>query len=212
MKKDTNLNPDINPDGKKTFNDNADRPVVRNARPEDAARLLEIYAWYVLHTAISFEWTVPTVEEFRGRMEKTLRRYPYLVVEEGGEVQGYAYAGPFVGREAYRWSAELTIYLDHHLQKRGLGRMLYAALEEELKKRGFLNLYACIGLPEKEDEYLTSNSADFHAHLGFTLAGTFRSCGHKFGRWYHMIWMEKIIGDHKTGSENSPIPGGGQDE
>lgn len=79
----------------------------------------------------------------------------------------------------------------------GLGRQLYKALEQRLAQMGVLNLYACIGWPEAEDEYLTRNSAQFHEHLGFTLAGTFRRCGYKFGRWYDMVWMEKILGEHR---------------
>ena len=68
---------------------------------------------------------------------------------------------------------------------------------------GVLNLYACIGYPQAEDEYLTKNSAQFHEHLGFTLAGTFHNCGYKFGRWYDMIWMEKVIGEHRPISRTS---------
>ena len=78
-----------------------------------------------------------------------------------------------------------------------MGRMLYEALETVLKEMGILNLYACIGYPETEDEYLTRNSADFHAHLGFEKVGEFHKCGYKFDRWYSMIWMEKIIGEHE---------------
>ena len=95
------------------------------------------------------------------------------------------------------WAAELTIYLDHDARHGGLGRTLYEALADRLKGMGVLNLYARIGYPQKEDEYLTKNSAQFHAHLGFTLAGTFHNCGYKFGRWYDMVWMEKIIGEHR---------------
>ena len=109
---------------------------------------------------------------------------------------GYAYARPFVGRKAYSHSAEVTIYIDHNVKKHGYGRRLYEALEEKLKAQGILNLYACIGYPETEDEYLTRNSAEFHAHLGFETVGRFRKCGYKFGRWYDMIWMEKMIGEH----------------
>ena len=130
-------------------------------------------------------------------MVRTMSRYPYLVVEENGVIQGYAYAGPFVGRAAYDWSCEMTIYLDHNVQKCGMGRKLYETMEQELGKMGILNLYACIGYPDKDDEYLTTNSADFHAHLGYTRVGLFHKCGYKFGRWYHMIWMEKIIGKHE---------------
>lgn len=96
-----------------------------------------------------------------------------------------------MGRAAYDWAAELTIYLDHDARRGGLGRVLYEALADRLKAMGVLNLYACIGYPQVEDEYLTRNSAQFHEHLGFTLAGTFHNCGYKFGRWYDMIWMEK---------------------
>ena len=178
-------------------------PVIRYATLADAPRILEIYAFYVEHTAISFEYTVPTLEEFRGRMERTLRRYPYLVVEEAGRIEGYCYAGPFVGRAAYDWSAELTIYLDPGAKKRGYGRLLYEALEKELSEMGVLNLYACIGQTDTEDEYLTNNSPQFHAHMGFSLVGKFQKCGYKFGRWYDMIWMEKLIGVH--GPDQPPV-------
>ncbi|MBD5532473.1 MAG: GNAT family N-acetyltransferase [Lachnospiraceae bacterium] len=170
---------------------------IRTATPEDAARILEIYAYYVEHTAISFEYTVPTLSEFQNRIKRTLERYPYLVIETDDGIQGYAYAGSFIGRAAYQHSCEMTIYLDPHSHKQGLGRKLYEALENRLKEMGFLNLYACIGWPETEDEYLNRNSADFHAHLGYTKAGTFHKCGYKFDRWYDMIWMEKLIGAHQ---------------
>ena len=169
---------------------------IRSAVPEDAARLREIYAYYVENTAISFEYEVPSLEEFRGRIENTLKKYPYLVLEEDGIVQGYTYAGVFKARAAYDRSCEVTVYLAPAAKGRGFGRRLYAALEEALKARGILNLYACIGDPLTEDEYLTKNSERFHQHLGYTKVGEFHRCGYKFGRWYNMIWMEKIIGEH----------------
>ena len=169
---------------------------IRSAALSDAKRLLEIYAYYVRETAVSFEYDVPSLSEFETRMRNTLKNYPYLVIEVNGRIAGYAYAGPFVGRQAYDRSCELSIYLDRTACKHGLGRRLYEAMESELKKRGFLNLYASIAYPESEDEFLTRNSADFHAHMGFSEVGRFHKCGHKFGRWYDMIWMEKIIGDH----------------
>lgn len=171
---------------------------IRTATEADAEALLKIYAYYVENTAITFEYDVPTLEEFRSRIEKTLEKYPYLVIEQDDKIKGYAYAGAFIARAAYDWSAELSIYLAHDAVKGGLGRMLYEALENEMKTRGYLNLYACIGYPIEEDEYLTKNSAQFHAHLGFQTVGEFYKCGYKFGRWYNMIWMEKIIGEHKN--------------
>ncbi len=178
-----------------------DQSRIRSARPEDAERLLEIYGYYVEHTAITFEYDVPSLSCFRQRMAETMEKYPYLIAELDGKVLGYAYAGPFIRRAAYDWSCETTIYLDHCARKRGLGRKLYGALEERLKEMGILNMYACIAYPEREDEYLTGNSADFHAHLGFSRAGEFHRCGFKFGRWYNMIWMEKIIGVHEEGGK-----------
>ena len=86
---------------------------VGNAELKDAERLLEIYDYYVKYTAITFEYDTPSLSEFQKRMENTLQRYPYLVIEKDGRIQGYAYAGPFVGRAAYDWACELTIYLDH---------------------------------------------------------------------------------------------------
>lgn len=175
---------------------------IRKAALTDAERLLEIYDYYVNNTAITFEYETPMIGEFSSRMEQTMKRYPYLVILQDGKIEGYAYAGPFVGRAAYDWSCEMTIYLDHEAQKQGLGRKLYEALEEALKSMGILNLYACIGYLETPDEYLTTNSADFHAHLGFAEIGHFHQCGYKFDRWYDMIWMEKIIGKH----EDNQVP------
>lgn len=168
-------------------------PKIRDAEAADAERLLEIYDYYVKNTAITFEYDTPSLAEFTARMEKTMKRYPYLVVEKDGRIMGYAYAGIFKDRAAYDWSCETTIYLDPEERKNGLGRLLYEALEERLKAMGIRNLYACIGYPEEEDEYLTKNSAEFHEHLGYTKVGEFHRCGCKFGRWYHMIWMEKLL-------------------
>ena len=170
--------------------------MIRNASPNDSERLLEIYAYYVANTAVSFEYDVPSLEEFRTRIENTLRKYPYLVLEEDGVIQGYAYAGPFKGRAAYDHSCEVSIYVDRHARGRGYGRKLYEALEEKLRAQGILNMYACIGSPIVEDEYLTRNSELFHQHLGFVKVGEFHQCGYKFHHWYNSVWMEKIIGDH----------------
>ncbi len=166
---------------------------IRNARPDDADRLLKIYAWYVINTAVTFDYDVPSPEVFRQRIEHTLKKYPYLVLEENGVIQGYAYAGVFKDRAAYDHCCETTIYLAHDARGRGYGKLLYAALEEALKARGIINLYACIGDPIVPDEYLTKDSEMFHRHLGYETVGQFHRCGYKFGRWYNMIWMEKIL-------------------
>lgn len=170
---------------------------IRVARIEDAEALLEIYRPYVEKTAISFEYDVPSLAEFKGRMEKTLRKYPYLVAENSKEIIGYTYAGPFVGRAAYDWGIETTIYIKEDMKRLGAGKKLYEALEKILKAQNILNMNACIGYPDIEDEYLNKNSVEFHSHMGFKMVGEFHKCGYKFGRWYNMVWMEKIIGEHK---------------
>ena len=171
--------------------------IIRSATTEDAARLLEIYAYYVENTAISFECEVPSLEEFKNRIAATLKKYPYLVLEEDGMIRGYAYAGIFKGRAAYDHCCEVTIYLDRDSKRHGFARALYEELEKELRKIGIINLYACIADPVSEDEYLTKNSEQFHQHMGYAKVGEFHKCGYKFGRWYNMIWMEKMIGEHR---------------
>ena len=170
--------------------------MIRSATKEDAGRLLEIYAYYVRDTAVTFEYDVPSPSEFEGRIAATLERYPYLVLEEDGIIRGYAYAGVFKDRAAYSRSCETTVYVERGSRGRGFGRALYEALEQALRERGILNMYACIGDPVEEDEYLTRDSERFHQRMGFSKVGTFHRCGFKFGRWYNMIWMEKIIGEH----------------
>ncbi len=172
--------------------------VIRSATMDDAEAILKIYTYYVEKTAITFEYDVPSLDEMKSRITKTLKKYPYLVILHEGKIQGYAYAGPFKERAAYDWSVETTIYLAHDAVKGGLGKKLYLALEESLKEMGILNLYACIGYPIEEDAYLTKNSAQFHEHLGYVTVGRFHKCGYKFNCWYDMIWMEKVIGVHDT--------------
>ena len=171
--------------------------VIRAATREDAGSLLKIYSYYVENTAISFEYVAPSLDEFSKRISSTLEKYPYIVLEDDGLIRGYAYAGAFHSRAAYAHCCEVTIYLDHDSKGNGYGKALYEALEKALKKMGIINLYACIADPEVEDEYLTKNSECFHQHIGYTKVGEFHKCGYKFGRWYNMIWMEKMIGEHR---------------
>lgn len=176
--------------------------VIRAAAPSDAPRLLEIYAPYVRETAITFEYTVPSLDEFRGRIEKTLRRWPYLAAVADGRVIGYAYAAAFKERAAYAWSAELSIYTARDAHGRGAGRALYEALERCLSEQGVHNVNACIATPQTDDEYLTHDSIHFHAHMGYRVVGEFSRCACKFGRWYNMTWMEKHLLPH----EPNPAP------
>lgn len=166
---------------------------LRAALEQDAPALLTIYAPYVEKTAITFEYAVPTKEDFCRRITQTLLLYPWLVAEQAGKLLGYAYASPFHPRAAYAWCAEVSIYLRENARGRGLGKKLYACLEDILKAQGFMLLYACIAASSVEDETLTHASIRFHEREGYRLAGTFPRCGFKFGRWYDMVWMEKRL-------------------
>lgn len=169
---------------------------IRLATPSDAEEILNIYAPYITDTAITFEYTVPSLEDFRQRIVNTLQKYPYLVALEDDKIVGYAYAGVFKGRAAYDHCVETSIYVQMDAHGKGIGKALYAELEKRLKKQGILNVNACITWSEKENEYVTHQSPDFHEHLGYKRCAHFHQCGYKFGQWFDMIWMEKMIGEH----------------
>lgn len=167
--------------------------MIRAATQQDAPALLEIYGYYVKNTAITYEYEVPTEEEFRQRIRNTLSQYPYLVWEENGKILGYAYAGRFFQRKSFDWAAEATVYVHKDARGQGIGKRLYERLEECLRLQGCVYLNVRIAYPETEDEYLTRNSVRFHAHMGYRLCAHFHSCAHKFGRWYDLVQMEKYL-------------------
>jgi L-amino acid N-acyltransferase YncA len=186
-----------------------DDVAIRLATVKDAPDLLAIYAPYVKETAITFEYQVPSLEDFQNRIRSTLHRFPYFVAEKRGEIVGYAYLGYFNIREAYDHSAETSIYVAKEQRHSGIGGRLYEAIEKAARAMHIYNLNACIGYPmndREEDPYLSRNSPEFHAHLGYKLVGRFHKCGYKFGRWYDMIWMEKMLGEHLVPADFIPYP------
>ena len=176
---------------------------IRQASIEDAPSLLSIYRPYVENTAITFEEDPPSLEDFQHRIASTLEWYPYLAALADGRLAGYAYAGPFHPRKAYDHAAELSIYVAPPVHHRGLGKALYGQLESILLSQQVFNLYACIAVTKGEDPFLPKDSPLFHRSLGFKTLGRFEKCGYKFGRWYNMIWMEKLIGEHKN--QQAPV-------
>ncbi|MDP4153826.1 MAG: N-acetyltransferase family protein [Bacillota bacterium] len=170
--------------------------IIRMAATADAEEILRIYAPYVKSTAISFEYDVPSVEEFAERINNTLKKYPYILAIENNQIIGYAYASSFKGRAAYDWAVETTIYIRQDCHGKGIGKILYLHLEEILKRQNILNLNACIAYTSSENAHLTNASTYFHERLGYKKVAHFKKCGYKFGNWYDMIWMEKIIGEH----------------
>ena len=172
--------------------------MIRFAKMEDAEELLALYTPYVTDTVITFEYEVPSLEEFKDRMRQTMRKYPYLVAEQNGEILGYSCAGAFKGRAAYDWAVETSIYVKHDKKGQKIGRALYDALEVQLRRQNIVNVNACIASPAVEDAYLTRDSILFHEKLGYQMVGEFHQCGYKFDTWYNMVWMEKMIGEHKV--------------
>lgn len=162
---------------------------IRMANEKDTEEILEIYAPYVIDTAITFEYDIPTKEDFKNRISNTLLRYPYLVAVSGDEILGYAYASEFKKRAAYDWAVETSIYVKQGSKEQGIGKKLYLALENILKKQNIINMNACISYPNPK-------SIGFHEHMGYKTVGHFTKCGYKFNKWYDMIWMEKMIGEH----------------
>lgn len=170
---------------------------IRDAKLEDAEEILAIYAPYINDTAITFEYVVPELDEFKERIINIQKKYPYLVAEDETGLLGYAYAGTFKDRAAYDHSVETTIYLKTNQRGKGIGKALYTELEKRLEAIGILNLNACIAWKEEEDERLTHQSPNFHASMGYTKCAHFHLCGYKFNTWYDMIWMEKLIGQRQ---------------
>ena len=174
---------------------------IEKVKIEDAEELLEIYGPYVKNTAISFEYEVPSTEEFKKRIENISAKYPYIKAVTDSKIVGYAYAGTFKDRKAYDWSVETTVYVRDDCKRNGIGRMLYDALEKSLAGIGVRNLNACIASPSKEDAHLNDDSCRFHEAMGYSLVGRFHNSGYKFGCWYDMIWMEKIIDSSEEPTE-----------
>lgn len=158
-------------------------PRVRLATPDDAGRISRIYAPIVRHTAISFEVDPPTAEEMAQRIERTTARLPWLVLERGGEVSGYAYATTHSSRAAYAWSVDVSAYVDEPYRGTGIGKALYTALLAVLKAQGFYNAYAGVALPNPA-------SVRLHESVGFHPVGIYRKVGYKLGAWRDVGWWQ----------------------
>ena len=154
---------------------------IRTAQERDAAMIAAVYAPYVRDTVISFETEPPTAEEMSRRLAAIGARYPWLVAEQDGRVLGYAYAGEHRSRAAYRWDVDVAVYLAAEAHRRGIGRRLYGALFEVLRRLGHVNAYAGIALPN-------AASVSLHQALGFLPVGIYRQVGYKHGAWHDVGW------------------------
>ena len=161
--------------------------IVRDATPADAAACAAIYAPYVTDTVITFEEDAPTAAAMLDRIAAAQRAHAWLVLEDEGLVGGYAYAGPYKARAAYRWSCEVSVYLDPGFRGRGGGRALYEALFARLAERGHRMLVAGMTVPNDA-------SVGLHRALGFEEIGTYRRIGWKHGAWRDVLWMQRPLG------------------
>lgn len=154
--------------------------MVRDASAADASAIRDVYAPWVLDTAISFEEEVPSVEEMAARIEAS---WAWLVQELDGRLVGYAYAGPFQARPAYRWSCEVSVYLAPDCRGRGIGRALVTALLERVRELGLVNAFAGVAVPNPGSEGLFTS-------LGFERAASYRAVGYKLGAWHDVDWFQ----------------------
>ena len=164
--------------------------MIRFAEEADIPQILDIYGPYILNTTASFEYTVPTVEEFTARFRGITDRFPWLVWEEAGVVLGYAYGSAPFERAAYQWAAEASVYLRPRVRGRGIGKTLYRVLEALLGMQGYTVIYAIITSENRD-------SLAFHEALGYREVAELPDCGFKFGRVLGVKWLEKrlISGD-----------------
>jgi len=163
--------------------------MIRLVTASDSEGILKIYAPYIRDTAISFETEVPTISEFSARIETIAKQYPFLVYEVDDEIVGYAYASRHRERAAYLYCVDVSIYVlpEHHGS--GIAYKLYDCLLILLKELGYCNAYAGCVVPN-------AKSIKFHTKFGFTLIGTYRKTGYKFGQWHDVTWLEKTLTKH----------------
>lgn len=162
--------------------------IIRKATLQDAPAILQIYAPYVLHETATFEYEVPTLQDFQTRMTTIMEDYPYFVCCVDDHIIGYCYASKHHARAAYQWNVELSIYIDHASRHAGIGKILYQILLDTLSLQNVVNAYACITYPNHA-------SIAMHEKLGFHKIAHFANTGYKFQRWLDVVWLEKKLND-----------------
>jgi L-amino acid N-acyltransferase YncA len=161
---------------------------IRQATVADAPALVKIYAPFVETTPVSFETVVPSVDEFAARIAKALSKWQFLVAERDGEIAGYAYGSTHRERAAYRFSVEVSAYLDPRFHRQGIGSALYRRLFDDLIAKGYCTAFAGATLPNDA-------SVGMHKSVGFEMIGVFRRIGWKFDRWHDVAWMQRTLRD-----------------
>lgn len=163
--------------------------VIRLVNEADAEQILSIYAPYIRDTVITFEYDIPTNDEFRNRIKEISTDYPYIVCLSDEKIVGYAYAHRHKERAAYQWNAELSVYIDESHKRCGIGKTLYGVLIEILKLQNVHNIYGGVTFPNEGSERL-------HEYFGFKKLGVYHSTGYKCNAWHDVMLFEKTIADY----------------
>ena len=164
--------------------------VIRFAEINDSESILKIYSYYITNTSVTFEYTVPTIEEIRSKIEESKSNYPYLVCEFCNQVIGYAYANRAKEWSACNWNVELFVYIDKKYIHKGVDKSLYACILEILNHQNVKNVYSIVTTPN-------NSSIKLHEFFGFKKLGFYPNCGYKLGKWHDITIMGRNLDNYK---------------
>lgn len=166
------------------------KTMIRLAEERDVSGILEIYAPFILDTAVTFEETVPDEDSFWERIQGIMEELPFLVCEIEGHIAGYAYASAYRSRASYRWTKEVSVYVHPDFYRRRVAQALYTSLNEMVRYQGIADLLAIITLPNE-------SSVAFHEHFGYRKCAEFSKVGYKLNNWQTVGWFELFLKDEK---------------
>jgi len=172
---------------------------IRLAEKLDVPEILDIYAPYILDTAVTFEEIVPDEESFWERIQGIMAELPYLVCEIDGRIAGYAYASGYRSRASYRWSKEVSVYIHPDFRRKRVAHALYTSLNEMVRYQGIAVLLAIITLPNEQ-------SVGFHEDFGYRKCAEFSKIGFKMGQWQNVGWFELFIQDENESPKDRILP------
>jgi len=175
------------------------QPIIRLAEEQDVPGILGIYAPFILHTAVTFEETVPDEDSFWERIQLIMTELPFLVCEIDGRIAGYAYASGYRSRASYRWSKEVSVYVHPDFRRRKVALALYTSLNEMVRFQGIADLLAIITMPNDP-------SVAFHEKFGYRKCGEFSKVGYKLNEWQNVGWFELFLQDETVAPKDRILP------
>jgi phosphinothricin acetyltransferase len=170
---------------------------IRKVTSSDAARIRDIYNYYIANTVMTFETDILSKDKILQRIRKYTPLYPWYIAETDGNVIGYAYASEFIDRSAYRYTSEITIFIDHRYTRSGSGKALFMQLIDDMKKLGYTALMSIIAVPNVP-------SVRLHRSFGFKKVGHLKKVGYKLNRWIDVEYWELLLLDGKELLSKNP--------